>query len=150
MNRIDKNCLFCKIVGRELDHVPVLEDAQVLAIMDLYPATPGHVLVLPKNHIETLYEMPVDVGAQLMTKAIMVAKAIKEKLSPVGLNLIQSNGVAAGQVIPHFHLHLVPRYKGDPVSLRFGHGNAPGNVAELNRIASLVKSGLGLERRNMG
>jgi histidine triad (HIT) family protein len=150
MNRINTNCLFCRIVRRELDHVPVLEDAQVLAIMDLYPATPGHVLVLPKQHIETLYEMPVDVGAQLMTTAIMVAKAIREKLSPVGLNLVQSNGVAAGQVIPHFHLHLVPRYNGDPVSLRFGHENRPERVGELERIASLLKSGIRPESMGVG
>jgi histidine triad (HIT) family protein len=137
-------------MGRhELDHVAVREDNDILVLMDLYPATSGHVLVLPKRHIETLYEMPADLGARLMTTAITVAKAIKEKLSPDGLNLIQSNEVAAGQTVPHFHLHIVPRYKGDPVILQFGHGNTPERVTELERIAFLVKSGLRRERKGV-
>ena len=89
-------------MGRhELDHVAVLEDKDILVVMDLYPATPGHVLVLPKQHIETTYEIPADLGARIMTTAILVAKAIKEDLSPNGLNLVQSNEAAAGQTVPH-------------------------------------------------
>jgi histidine triad (HIT) family protein len=148
MDRLtNEDCPFCKMARHELDHVAVLEDREVLAVMDLYPATCGHVLVLPKKHIETLYEIPADLGARLMVTAITVAKAIKEKLSPVGLNLIQSNEATAGQTVPHFHLHIVPRYKGDPVILQFGHGNAPEKVTELERIASLVKSGLRKESK---
>jgi histidine triad (HIT) family protein len=135
----DKDCPFCKMARHELDHVPVLEEKDVLAIMDLYPATPGHVLVLPKKHVETLYEMSPDLGAHLVTTTITVAKAIKEKLSPDGLNLIQSNDVAAGQTVPHFHIHIVPRYESDPVILQFGHGNIPERVTELERIASLIR-----------
>ncbi len=142
-----KNCHFCRMGRNEQDHVAVFEDGKVLAVMDLFPATPGHVLVLPKQHIKTLYEMPPDLGACLMTTAIKVAKVIKEKLSPDGLNLIQSNETAAGQTVPHFHLHLVPRYQGDPVRLKFGHGNAPQRVQELERIAFLLKSGLSPQRR---
>jgi histidine triad (HIT) family protein len=142
-----EDCPFCKMVRRELEHVPVLEDRQILAVMDLYPATAGHVLVLPKKHIETLYEMPADLGARIMAATIMLAKAIKEKLSPDGLNLIQSNQPQAGQTVSHFHLHIVPRYKGDPVILQFGHGSTPERVAELERIAAMVKSGLRLESK---
>ncbi len=148
MNRpTHKDCPFCKIGRHELEHVQVLEDREVLGIMDLYPATPGHVLVLPKKHIETLYEMPADLGAHIMTSTIRLAEVIKEKLSPDGLNLIQSNDTAAGQTVPHFHLHIVPRYKGDSVMLQFGHGNTPEKVTELERIASLVKSGLRRESK---
>jgi len=136
----DRDCLFCRIVRHELKAVVVHEDKDVLVIMDLYPATSGHVLVMPKEHIETIYDMPEDIGARIMTIAISVAKSIKQKLSPTGLNLIQSNEFAAGQTVPHFHLHIVPRYKDDSVLLRFGHGNIPEDVAELNRIASLIKS----------
>jgi histidine triad (HIT) family protein len=145
----DKDCPLCKIGKHELDHVAVLEDTDILAVMDLYPATPGHVLVLPKQHIETIYEMPAGLGAHLMTTAIKVAKAIKEKLSPDGMNLIQSNEAAAGQTVPHFHLHIVPRYKGDPVILEFGHGNTPERAEKLERIASLLRSGLSLERKGV-
>jgi histidine triad (HIT) family protein len=142
-----KNCHFCRMGRNEQDHVAVFEDGKVLAVMDLFPATPGHVLVLPKQHIETLYEMPADLGARIMATAILVAKVIKEKLSPEGLNFIQSNEAAAGQTVPHFHLHIVPRYKGDPVILQFGHGNTPESIGELERIASLIKSGFIPQRK---
>ena len=124
------------------DCVVVYEDEDIMVIMDLYPATPGHLLILPKRHIETIYAMPADLGAHIMNTALLMAKTIKEKLSPEGLNLIQANGDAAGQTIPHFHLHLVPRYKDDPVILRFGHENIPAKINELERIASILKLGL--------
>jgi histidine triad (HIT) family protein len=150
MNRLaEEDCFFCRMGRHEMDHVAVFEDREVLAIMDMFPATPGHVLVLPKKHIETLFEMPADLGARIMTTAILVAKVIKKKLFPVGLNLIQSNEAAAGQTVPHFHLHIVPRYEGDPVMLQFGHGITPERVGELERIASQVKSGLRLERKGV-
>lgn len=150
MMRPAEDCPFCRMVKHELNHVPVLEDREVLAIMDLYPATPGHVLVLPKKHIETLYEIPADLGARIMAITIMLANVIKEKLSPEGLNLIQANEITAGQTIAHFHLHIVPRYQGDPVLLQFGHGSTPERVAELERIASLLKSGLSPEGKAIG
>lgn len=135
-------CPFCKMAERELRPVVVYEDNDILAIMDLYPATSGHTLVLPKQHIENLYDMPSDLGAHIMVVAVAVAKAVKQKLSPNGLNLIQSNELAAGQTIPHFHLHIVPRYQNDLVILKFGHGNVPAEPKELERTASLIRSGL--------
>jgi histidine triad (HIT) family protein len=137
-----KECPFCKITEDSSNSIVVFEDDDILVIMDKYPATPGHMLVLPKNHIETIYEMPADLAAHIMSTAVLMAKAIKEKLSPDGLNLIQSNEKAAGQTIPHFHLHLVPRYKHDKVRLRFGHGVVPVAINELERIASLLKSSI--------
>jgi histidine triad (HIT) family protein len=137
------SCPFCKMVKHELNPVVVHEDKDILAIMDLYPATPGHVLVLPKQHIEDIYTMPADIGARIMVTAVTVAKAIRHQLHPSGLNLIQANAVAAGQTIPHFHLHIVPRYQNDPVTLSFGHGSTPEDIGELDRIASLLRSGLG-------
>jgi len=137
-----KDCPFCKIAKDRSDSVVVLEDDDILVIMDRYPATPGHMLVLPKKHIETIYEMPADLGAHIMSTAVLMAKAVKKKLSPDGLNLIQSNEAAAGQTVPHFHLHIVPRYEGDPVRFHFGHGKAPGDIDELRRIASSLKNGL--------
>jgi len=135
-------CPFCKIAKRKLRAVVVYEDNDILAIMDLYPATPGHVLVLPKQHIENIYSLPADLAARIMVTATELAKAIKQQLSPDGLNLIQSNELAAGQTIPHFHLHIVPRYKGDSVALQFGHGTIPGDARELERIASIVRAAL--------
>ena len=142
-----KNCPFCRMREGDLEHVTLLEEKDVFAVMDLYPATTGHVLVLPKRHVETIYEMPVELGSRIMSTAIRVAKAIKETLSPDGINLIQSNGTAAGQTVSHFHLHVVPRYAGDPVLLQFGHGDRPERLSELKRIASMVKSGFNQPRK---
>lgn len=137
-----EGCPFCKIGKHELPAMVVEEDNDVLAIMDLYPATTGHILVLPKLHIEDIYSLPPDLGARIMVMALAVARAIKETLSPIGLNLLQFNGVEAGQTIPHFHLHIVPRYRHDSVFLRFGHGNIPAQIEELDRLASLIRSAL--------
>ena len=134
-----KNCPFCKMVKHEVYAVVVCEDDEILAIMDLYPATPGHVLVLPKQHIENIYSLREDLSSRIMVTASKIAKAIKQQLSPDGLNLIQSNELAAGQTISHFHLHIVPRYKDDPVILRFGHGSVPAKTEELEQIAFLVR-----------
>ena len=137
-----QSCPFCKMVKYELHAAIVYQDDDVLAIMDLYPATPGHVLVLPKQHIENIYSLREGLASRIMVAATKIAKAIKLQLSPDGLNLIQSNGVAAGQTIPHFHLHIVPRYKDDSVVLRFGHGNVPDDIKNLEQTASLLRSTL--------
>jgi len=113
----EKSCPFCKMVRHQIHAVVVYEDDEILAVMDLFPATPGHVLVLPKQHIENIYSLREDLASRIMMTATRIAKAIKQQLSPDGLNLIQSNKLAAGQAIPHFHLHVVPRYKDDQVVL---------------------------------
>jgi histidine triad (HIT) family protein len=108
--------------------------------MDLFPAPPGHILVLPRQHIENIHLMSVDSGARIMATTITVAKAIKQQLSRDGLNLIQSNQLAAGQTIPHFHPHIAPRYGGEQVFLRFDHGDVPAKFADPKHLASLVVS----------
>ncbi len=136
----ENSCPLCKIAEGKLPAAIITEDKDVLAIMDLYPATAGHILVLPRKHIPNIYLMPDDVGTHIMTMAITVARAIIKQLQPAGLNLIQANGAAAGQTINHFHLHLVPRYEDDGVILKFGHGSVQGNTAELEQIASKIRN----------
>jgi histidine triad (HIT) family protein len=143
----EKNCPFCRMREGDLEYVALLEEKDLFAVMDLHPATSGHVLVLPKRHVETIYEMPIELGSRIMSTAIRVARAIKETLSPDGINLIQSNEAAAGQAISHFHLHVVPRYAGDPIVLQFGHGSRSEKLSELKRIASLVNSGFSRQRK---
>lgn len=132
-------CGFCEIAAGEAPAAIVWEDEAVLCILDLYPATRGHALVLPRRHVESIYAMPEELGASIMAAAVKVAKVIKQRLSPAGLNLIQSNGAAAGQTVAHFHLHLVPRYPGDDVALKFGHGTVPADLRELQRLAALLR-----------
>lgn len=135
-------CLFCRIANHEIPSVIVAEDETVTAIMDINPATPGHILILPRAHVENIFDMPPETGACIMDMAIRLSGAIRQKLNPAGLNLIQSNGAAAGQIIFHFHLHLVPRYENDRVVLSFGHEGSPVSTAELEKIAGKIRSGI--------
>lgn len=133
------DCILCKISQKQAGAFILHESGNIIAVLDLYPATRGHVLVLPRKHIPNVYEMPADVGKEIMQTAILLSNTIKRQLRPDGLNLIQSNGIAGGQTIDHFHLHIVPRYKNDEVVLKFGHGSQPADAQELASIASLIR-----------
>ncbi len=135
-------CPLCRIARRESPAVIITENEDVMAIMDLYPATLGHILILPKEHVEHIFALPVEIGIQVMALAIRVAQAVQQHLNPAGLNLIQANGAIAGQTINHFHLHIVPRYEDDGIIIQFGHGSAPAKLEELEGIATKIRPGL--------
>jgi|WetSurMetagenome_2_1015567.scaffolds.fasta_scaffold466113_2 histidine triad (HIT) family protein len=138
------DCIFCRIADHKIPSIIIAENSQAIAIMDINPATPGHILVLPRSHIEDIYSMPSEIGSSIIEMAVMVARAIKKQMNPAGLNVIQSNGAAAGQVIFHFHMHLVPRYEKDAVRLGFGHKGPSTLSAELENIAAQIRKGMAL------
>lgn len=107
------DCIFCKIAAGEIPSRTLYEDEKFRVILDLGPATKGHSLILPKDHAADLYELPEETAADAMKLAKSMALLLREKLRCDGLNLVQNNGEAAGQTVSHFHLHLIPRYKGD-------------------------------------
>jgi histidine triad (HIT) family protein len=141
VNQVD-DCTLCAIAQHRIRAAVVHEDADVIAIMDLFPASKGHVLVLPKEHIEDLYSLPDDMGGRILETAIHISKAIRATLKPKGLNLIQANGAAAGQTIQHFHLHIVPRYENDGVTLNFGHGAIAAGIEDLKVVALSISQSL--------
>jgi histidine triad (HIT) family protein len=107
------DCIFCQIRDGQIPSTRVYEDALTLAFMDINPVNEGHLLIISKAHAETIYDMsPPDLAAVSAT-AKKMAEAIRQALHSEGLNLYQANGAAASQVVPHFHLHLIPRWKGD-------------------------------------
>ncbi len=118
----DENCIFCKIANGEIPSATLYEDEDFRIILDLGPASKGHALLLPKEHYENLYVIPDDLAA----KALPVAKKMITKLTEVlgcdGYNIVQNNGETAGQTVFHFHMHLIPRYKGDQVGLGWKMG----------------------------
>jgi histidine triad (HIT) family protein len=134
------DCLLCKIAGHDAPAVIVREDDDLMVIMDLYPATRGHMLVFPRKHIENIYSMPEEMAARIMETAVTMSKILKRELHPDGLNLVQSNEKAGGQTTMHFHLHIVPRYENDGVVFRFGHGRVSADIDELKRTASMISS----------
>ncbi|MCW2623022.1 MAG: hydrolase [Frankiales bacterium] len=106
-------CLFCRIAAGEVPAYVVAEDDQAMAFLDLRMAARGHSLVIPKRHVEHLWDSDAETAAAVMRLAHRVAGLIHDRLSPDGLTLRQNTGEASGQVIPHLHFHLVPRWHGD-------------------------------------
>ncbi|MCF3960802.1 HIT family protein [Streptomyces fuscigenes] len=107
------NCIFCAIVEHREPALRVFESSSVLAFLPLAPAAFGHTLIIPKRHVGDLWEITKEEMSNVMEVSLVIAHAIKEAISPDGLNLINSSGAAATQTVPHFHVHLMPRRKGD-------------------------------------
>ncbi len=108
-----EDCIFCKIANGEIPSKTLYEDEKFRVILDLAPAAKGHALILPKEHADNLFELPDETAAEVFVLAKSMAVLLKEKLCCDGLNVVQNNGAVAGQTVPHFHLHLIPRYEGD-------------------------------------
>jgi histidine triad (HIT) family protein len=111
------SCLFCRIVAGEVPAQIVAQDELTLAFMDINPATDGHLLVVPRTHARDLFEIgDVDLAA-VMIAAGRLARLQQERLRADAVNLINSAGSAAWQTVFHFHVHVIPRYIGDPLKL---------------------------------
>ena len=110
---MNSNCIFCKIVAGQLPACKVYEDTDTLAFMDIGPIVPGHTLVIPKKHIDPLTAAPPEVLHKLIVVVQSIARAQLKAFKADGVNVIQSNGRAAGQVVPHLHFHVIPRFASD-------------------------------------
>lgn len=130
------DCVFCKIVAGEIPCFKLYEDAATIAFMDINPANPGHALAVAKGHYETVYEIPGAVAAAAIQTAQRVARAVNAALAPDGINLAQANGPGAGQSVPHFHIHILPRRNGDDLLLNWGH--RPGDMDEIKAVYEQV------------
>ena len=115
----DANCIFCKIAAGEISSKTIYEDETFRVILDINPATRGHALIIPKEHYANIYELPEDTAAAAMVLAKKLASHIAEALTCDGFNIIQNNGEIAGQTVFHFHLHLIPRYENDGITIQY-------------------------------
>jgi len=136
----DPNCVFCKIVAGQLPSFKLLEDDLTIAFMDINPVNPGHALAVAKGHWPTVDVIPADVLAAVARTAQRIAKASMTVLKPAGINLVQANGAAAGQSVPHLHIHIMPRRPGDDVSLNWQ--SIPGERAAIEAIYNKLKAAL--------
>jgi histidine triad (HIT) family protein len=132
------DCVFCKILARQLPASFVAEDETTVAFMDLRQPVPGHVLVVPRRHAPMIYDLTPDEAAAVMNLAIRVARGLRDVYNPVGMNLWQSNGVIAGQEVDHFHLHLQPRKPGDGIFRPHGTP-APTARTQLEDMAAQLR-----------
>jgi len=125
-------CVFCRIVARQIPATVVHEDEQTLAFMDLGQVNPGHVLVAVKRHAENLYALDDAQAGAVLRAAARIARAIRDAFMPQGLSVYQANGKAAGQTVLHYHVHLVPRHDNDGMALTWPVKNPPREQLEAN------------------
>jgi histidine triad (HIT) family protein len=137
MSDRDPDCLFCKIVAGEIPSQRVDEDEHTVAFMDINPATRGHALVIPRRHVANLLEIEADDLEATIAAAQRLARAVSERLGADGVNLINSCGPAAWQTVFHFHVHVIPRYEGDPLKLPWTP--SPGDPDEIAATARQLR-----------
>jgi histidine triad (HIT) family protein len=134
----DPDCIFCKIVAGELPATIVGEDERTISFMDIAPATRGHALVIPREHSADLLSIGAEDLAAVGLAAQRLATRAKQRLGADGVNLLNACGAVAFQSVFHFHMHVIPRYEGDP--LRLPWVPAPGDSAEIAAAAQELGS----------
>ncbi|MDY6839058.1 MAG: HIT family protein [Thermodesulfobacteriota bacterium] len=136
------DCIFCKIVSGDIPSVKVYEDDRVLAFMDINPINDGHLLIIPKAHASTIHEIAEADFLAVMAAARKLAVAVQGALNPDGINLMQLNGKAANQVVPHLHVHIVPRWSGDGVTVSRWE-IVPGDMQKIKSVGEQIQKALG-------
>ena len=133
----DPDCIFCKIVAGELPAQIVAEDELTISFMDIHPGTRGHALVIPRRHARDVWEIDPDELAAVAKAAQRLAIRARDRLGADGVNLINSAGAAAWQTVFHFHIHVIPRYREDP--LRLPWTPSPGDLDEIASVAEQLR-----------
>jgi histidine triad (HIT) family protein len=123
-----EGCIFCKIARGEIPCAKVYESDKALAFLDIQPVNEGHTLVIPKEHYETLIDIPEELLAEMSSTVKMVSSMVKNGMKAHGFNVMMNNNEAAGQVVPHAHFHIVPRFKGDGLRLWEGKKVKTGDI----------------------
>jgi histidine triad (HIT) family protein len=133
----DPDCLFCGIVAGSIPSETIDSDERTVAFMDINPATPGHALVVPREHSADVLE----IGEENLTATILAAQRLSKRMKDVleadGINLINACGAAAWQTVFHFHIHVVPRYEDDPLKLPWVP--APGDPDQIADVAKRLR-----------
>jgi histidine triad (HIT) family protein len=138
-------CVFCVIVAGAVRASLVYEDDATVAFVDRrqpHRATGAHVLVVPRRHVETIYDLEPDAGARLMETVIRTARAVRRSLQPAGLSVWQSNGPAAGQEVPHVHFHVLARRPQDGLLRVYPDKPPYPEPAVLDQMAAKISAGI--------
>lgn len=137
---LQDSCLFCKIIRGEIPCTKVYEDDDLLAFLDIAPVNPGHTLVIPKDHLPTLFDLPDEYGALYLPLLKRLGKAIMQATDAEGLNLMMNNYHAAGQMVDHAHMHLIPRYSSD--GLTFWPQGSYEGPSHMDDMAQAIRKAL--------
>lgn len=134
------DCIFCKIVADKLPSRRLIETENVLSFLDIYPSNKGHSLVIPKKHYETLLEMPEKELKDVVAVTQKLSKIIIKAVDAKGFNILQSNNSVAGQIVPHVHFHVIPRFEND--GMKLGHRQGPHVETDLEKVHKEIKKHL--------
>ena len=129
------DCIFCKIAKGEIPSATVYDDDDFRVIIYISPASEGHMIILPKEHAANVYELSDEIASKIYVLAKKLATALKDELDCDGINILQNNGEAAGQTVFHLHMHIIPRYYSDDISIRWNQGKS-----DADSLAELAKS----------
>ena len=132
-----ENCIFCKIIQGKIPSAKVYEDDNTIGFLDIMPANKGHCLVVPKEHYETFLDISDEGLKSLIVAAKKVAKALSLSIGSGSYNLVMNNGKEAGQVVAHAHLHIIPRFKGDRLRIKWSHKKYEEN--EMKELQEKIK-----------
>ena len=117
--KYDDNCIFCKIINKQIPSYTVFENDNILAFLDAFPTNSGHTLIIPKKHVENIFEIEEKTLEEIAKQSKIIATKLKNKLNCDGINILQNNGTHAGQEVHHYHMHIIPRFKNDKVKIKF-------------------------------
>ena len=134
----ENSCIFCNIITKKLPHVDVYEDDNFVVLMDKYPISRGHTLIIPKIHYDNLLIMPGTEVGRLYSLVPIIAGAIVTAVKADGFNVGQNNGKAANQIVPHVHVHIIPRFNDDSTNGRWPMRRVTSHE-ELSKIANEIK-----------
>ncbi len=130
------SCIFCKIIDGQIPCFKVHEDEKTLAFMDINPVARGHALIIPKYHTPNIYEAPTEWLAPVMATVGRVSRAVRDEVTPDGMNILQANGPGALQSVFHIHFHVIPRFSEDNLTMNWGLN--PGDMAEIGQLAAKI------------
>jgi len=134
------DCIFCKIINKEIPCSKVFENDKFMAFLDIKPAHKGHTLIIPKKHCKTFLDLPEDDAQEMIKISQDLAKAVLNAAGAEGFNVLMNNNKAAGQEIDHVHLHIIPRREGD--NLSFGWDGEKYAEGEMEEYLSKIKQSL--------
>ncbi|PJE75851.1 HIT family protein [Candidatus Uhrbacteria bacterium CG10_big_fil_rev_8_21_14_0_10_48_11] len=138
-----EECIFCKIVAEEIPSTKIYEDDAVVAFLDIQPIRPGHTLLIPKEHSDTLLQLSIQTLAALTSRLQLIAKAVMEGANAEAFNITLNNGKASGQLVFHTHFHIIPRKTDDGLQPWQHHKYAEG---EAETIAKNIRAAVGIDK----
>lgn len=135
---MSSDCIFCKIIKGEIPSTKILETEKSYSFLDINPINPGHLLIIPKQHFTTIFEIPDDVLSDLISNVKKLSEAAYKAVNAEGINVVQNNYRAAGQLIDHAHFHVIPRFTNDGFLASWP--GKPANASDLNAIKEKIST----------